>query len=252
MAELLRLNRYLAMAGVASRRQCDALIRQGRVVVNGEVVTELGTRVVPDQDEVTLDGRSVACPDEVWTLVLNKPRNVLVAARDTRGRATVMDLLGDAPGRVFPVGRLDYRSEGLLLFTNDGDLAYRLAHPRYKVEKVYDVEVDGRVAPGVADSLRRGVLLDDGPTQPARVRVLAKGQGRTRLAIALREGRKRQVRRMLGLFGLEVVRLVRVQFGSLELGELEPGTWRMLEPAEVAALREAAGLGAPAPEEDGA
>jgi pseudouridine synthase len=163
-----------------------------------------------------------------------------------------MDLLGEVPGRVFPVGRLDYRSEGLLLFTNDGDLAYRLAHPRYKVEKVYDVEVDGRVAPAVTDSLRRGVLLDDGPTQPARVRVVAKGQGRTRLEIALREGRKRQVRRMLGLFGLEVVRLVRVRFGSLELGELASGAWRMLEPAEVAALREAAGLAAPGPEEDGA
>jgi pseudouridine synthase len=241
--ESLRLNRYLATAGVASRRQCDELIRQGRIAVNGILIEELGTRVHPDDDEVVLDGMRVHMPRDQWTLVLHKPREFLVAASDARGRKTVMDLLAEAPGRVFPVGRLDYRSEGLLLFTNDGDLAYRLAHPRFKVEKVYQVEFDGRPTEDALESLRRGVMLEDGMTQPARVQVLRHRKGRTLLEIELREGRKRQVRRMLAAFGFDVVRLRRVRFGPLELGTLDPGKWRPLAPDEVAALRDAVGLG---------
>jgi pseudouridine synthase len=153
-----------------------------------------------------------------------------------------MDLLQDSPGRVFPVGRLDYRSEGLLLFTNDGELAYRLAHPRFKVEKLYRVEVEGSVAPGVLRALRRGVVLEDGPTQPAQVRIVSREGKRTTLEFGLREGRKRQVRRMLALFGFPVERLVRTRFGPLELGTLAEGAWRVLEPREVRELRRAAGL----------
>jgi 23S rRNA pseudouridine2605 synthase len=242
VSESIRLNRFLAGAGVASRRQCDVLIREGRISVNGALITELGTRVTPGRDRVELDGARVDADDGERTLVMHKPKDVLVAARDPRGRRTVMDLLQDSPGRVFPVGRLDYRSEGLLLFTNDGELAYRLAHPRFKVEKLYRVEVEGSVAPGVLRALRRGVVREDGPTQPAQVRIVSREGKRTTLEFGLREGRKRQVRRMLALFGFPVERLVRTRFGPLELGTLAEGAWRVLEPREVRELRRAAGL----------
>lgn len=242
MAETLRLNRFLAAAGVASRRRCDDLIRQGRILVNGSRVEQLGTRVDPGADEVLLDGARVELPDSQATLVLNKPREVLVASGDPRGRRTVMDLLEECPVRVFPVGRLDYRSEGLLLFTNDGELAYRLAHPRFKVEKQYDVLVEGFVTPEVIEKLAAGVTLDDGPTQPAHVRFVSKGKGRSRVEVRLREGRKRQIRRMFALFGHSVVRLRRVRFGPIDLDELEAGKWRSLDASEIHALRLAAGL----------
>jgi pseudouridine synthase len=228
---------------VASRRQCDVLIREGHVTVNGAVITELGTRVNPLIDRVHLDGAPLELPEGEWSLVLHKPKHVLVAARDHRGRKTVMDLLQDFPGRVFPVGRLDYRSEGLLLFTNDGELAYRLAHPRFKVEKLYHVEIEGSVAPGVLRALRRGVVLEDGPTLPAHVRIVSREGKRTVLEFGLREGRKRQVRRMLALFGFPVERLVRTRFGPLALGTLAEGAWRVLDAREVRELRRAAGLG---------
>jgi 23S rRNA pseudouridine2605 synthase len=238
----LRLNRFLASAGVASRRRCDDLIRAGRVTVNGHLVTELGTRVEPERDEVALDGKPLILPAKRRTLLLNKPPEVLVAARDMRGRRTVMDIVASFPERVFPIGRLDYRSEGVLLFTNDGDLAYRLAHPRYKVEKEYEVEVAGEVAPEVLTELRSGVTLEDGPTQPARVALLRSSAARSVLMIALKEGRKRQVRRMLALFGLDVLRLIRVRFGPIALADLASGEWRLLEVNEELALLEAVGL----------
>jgi pseudouridine synthase len=240
--ESLRLNRYLATAGVASRRRCDELIRQGRVRVNGAPVEELGVQVDPARDTVVLDGDAVRLPDRRWILALHKPCEVLVAASDARGRRTVMDLMRGFPGRVFPVGRLDYRSEGLLLLTNDGELAHRLAHPRFKVAKLYRVDARGAVAPATVESLARGVTLDDGPTQPARVRIVSRGDGQTRLDIELREGRKRQVRRMLALFGHDVVRLVRIRFGPVELGDLPSGRWRELGGDEAARLRRAVGL----------
>jgi pseudouridine synthase len=215
------------------------------VAVNGSVVTELGTRVAPGQDQVTLDGQAVQHTTGERTLILHKPKNVLVAARDMRGRKTVMDLLGEEAGRVFPVGRLDYRSEGLLVFTNDGELAFRLAHPRFKVEKIYRVEVEGSISPGILDALRRGVLLEDGPTQPAQVRVISRVPGRTVVEFGLREGRKRQIRRMLALFGLPVERLVRTRFGPLSLGDLAEGNWRALLLPEIERLRQAAGMESP-------
>jgi pseudouridine synthase len=251
LSALIRLNRFLSSAGVASRRRCDEFIRDGRVAVNGNVVTELGTRVAPTSDCVTVDGRQVQIASGDRTLILHKPKNVLVAARDARGRKTVMDLLGEEAGRVFPVGRLDFRSEGLLVFTNDGELAFRLAHPRFKVEKIYRVDVEGSVAPSVVDALRRGVLLEDGPTQPAQVKVISRVPGNTVLEFVLREGRKRQIRRMLALFGLPVERLVRTHFGPLPLGELAPGAWRALLLPEIDLLRQAAGMG-PSSSLDGA
>jgi pseudouridine synthase len=242
MTGTLRLNRYLAAAGVGSRRQCDELIRAGRIRVNEIPTSELGTKIDPERDAVFVDGVRVEAARCARTIALHKPPEVLVAARDVRGRSTVMDLVSDAPGRVFPVGRLDYRSEGLLLLTNEGELAFRLAHPRYKVEKVYEVDVAGDVPPRVLEALRGGVVLEDGPTQPAHVVVLRRDADRTRLEIRLREGRKRQIRRMIALFGLTVIRLVRVRFGSVSLGGLPAGKWRELSEAEVAALRGAVGL----------
>jgi len=238
----IRLNRFLSSAGIASRRRCDEFIREGRVAVNGSIVTELGTRVAPGSDQVTFDGNRIQHTTTERILILHKPKNVLVAARDARGRKTVMDLLGEEAGRVFPVGRLDYRSEGLLVFTNDGELAFRLAHPRFKVEKIYRVEVEGSVSPTTLDALRRGVLLEDGPTQPAQVRVISRVSGRTVLEFGLREGRKRQIRRMLALFGLPVERLVRTHFGPLALDDLAEGEWRALLLPEIERLRQAAGM----------
>ena len=242
MAEPLRLNRFLAQAGVGSRRRCDELIRSGRILVNGVAPIGMGARVDPATDEVRLDGAPLRVATDLHTIALHKPLDVLVTARDARGRRTVLDLVTDAPGRLFPVGRLDYRSEGLLLLTNDGDLAFRLAHPRFKVDKLYRVDVSGPVPEGVVEQLAHGVTLDDGPTQPARVTVVARRTGGATLDVELREGRKRQVRRMLALFGLEVTRLVRVRFGPVALGTLPAGAWRELEAAEVRALRRATGL----------
>jgi pseudouridine synthase len=241
----IRLNRFLASAGIASRRRCDELIRQGRITVNDQVVTGLGTRVVPDTDRVALDGKIVHAAGDEETLILHKPMNVLVAAVDPRGRRTVMDFLGERASRVFPIGRLDYRSEGLLLFTNNGELAFRLTHPRFKVEKMYRVVVTGNVSPAVVQALRSGVVLEDGPTLPADVRVVSRGEGRTTLEMALREGRKRQIRRMLALFGIPVERLVRFRFGPIELRDLEEGAHRALLPEESARLHSAVGLTLP-------
>jgi pseudouridine synthase len=242
MTRSRRLNRFLAAAGIASRRRCDDLIREGRVSVNGAPVTELGVRIDPDADRVTLDGAPVRAEEGSRTLVLYKPREVLVASSDARGRRTVVDLLADVPVRVFPVGRLDYRSEGLLVLTNDGDLAYRLAHPHFKVAKLYHVEVEGKVSAAEVKALAAGVMLEDGPTQPARVTVLARRKRTTLLEIELREGRKRQIRRMLALFGHRVTRLLRVKFGPLEIGDLGVGCWRDVLPEEIEALRSAVDL----------
>jgi pseudouridine synthase len=243
--ESLRLNRFLAQAGVASRRRCDDLIRQGRVTINGRIVSELGLRVDPAADDVVVDGAKVSPATGRWTLALNKPRDVLVAAVDSRGRTTVTELLGEFAGRVFPVGRLDYRSEGLLLFTNDGELAYRLAHPRFKVEKLYRVEVTGLVSPSLIEAFRRGVVLEDGRTQPASLVIVSRGKERSVLQIELREGRKRQIRRMLARFDHEVVKLCRTRFGPIDLGELATGSLRELSLEEIERLRSAVGLSSP-------
>jgi pseudouridine synthase len=227
---------------VASRRRCDDLIHAGRVSVNGSLVTELGTRVDPSRDSVQLDGRPVAVGHRRVTVALHKPPGVLVSSRDARGRTTVMNLLPATGPRVFPVGRLDFKSEGLLLLTNDGELGFRLAHPRFKVEKLYHVEIEGNVPQDVIESLQRGVVLEEGPTQPAHVTILRRTKRRTLLAIELKEGRKRQIRRMLAAFGYAVLVLRRVRIGPIEIGALGPGSWRELSETELAKLRRAVGL----------
>ena len=225
----MRLNAYLARAGVASRRGADELIKAGRVTVNGEP-GQLNT-FVQSRDRVEVDGERVALQRLAYVL-LHKPAGVVTTARDPQGRPTVVGLVPAEP-RIVPVGRLDADTTGALLLTNDGPLAHRLAHPRYGVEKVYEAEVEGEPDDETLDALRNGIELDDGATAPARVRRL----GPNTIELALHEGRNRQVRRMLEAVGHPVARLHRSAYAGLTLEGLEPGRWRELEPSEVDALR---------------
>ena len=225
----MRLNAYLARAGVASRRKADDLIKAGRVLVNGEP-GQLNTFVLA-ADRVEVDGREVG-KQRLAHLLLHKPGGVVTTARDPQGRPTVVQLVPAEP-RVVPVGRLDADTTGALLLTNDGALAHRLAHPRYGVEKVYEVEVRGEPSDDVLRRLAEGVELDDGLTAPARARRL----GRHRLELTLHEGRNRQVKRMLETLGHRVTRLHRSGYAGLTLDGLEPGAWRELAPGEVERLR---------------
>jgi len=235
-----RLQKVLARAGVGSRRTNEMLIAEGRVTVNGEVAV-LGRRVDPGRDRVALDGVPVVVDATVVHWVLNKPAGYVTTAHDTHGRPTVLDLVPGEP-RVFPVGRLDLETEGLLLLTNDGDLAQLLTHPRHGVEKEYFVEVEGKPSPAALRRLREGVELDDGPTLPARARIVQESPAltTTALTIVVKEGRKRMVRRMCATVGHPVVRLARTRIGPLRDPRLAPGTWRALATEEVRALYAAA------------
>jgi 23S rRNA pseudouridine2605 synthase len=232
-----RLQKVLARVGLGSRRACEELIADGRVTVNGERAV-LGRRVDPAVDRVELDGVALALAPGLVHYVLNKPAGVLTTADDPQGRPTVVGLVPSEP-RVFPVGRLDADSEGLLIMTNDGDLAHRLTHPSFGVEKEYLAEVEGVPTPGALRTLRQGVELEDGMTAPATVGVVAPGV----LRIVIHEGRNRQVRRMTEGVGHPVLRLVRTRIGPLSDGSLAPGEWRPLSPAEVRDLASAAGPG---------
>jgi 23S rRNA pseudouridine2605 synthase len=234
----VRLNAFLARAGVGSRRRADALIREGRVRVNGER-GELHT-VVGRHDVVDVDGVRVE-PQPLAYVLLHKPPGTVTTARDPHGRRTVVDLVPSEP-RVVPVGRLDVDTTGALLLTNDGDLAHRLAHPRYGVPKVYEAEVEGMPTAGELALLRGGVELEDGVTAPAEVRVVGRSAESSRLELTLHEGRKHQVKRMLEAVGHPVRRLHRVRYAGLDLGGLEPGRWRKLGKDEIAALRADVGL----------
>jgi 23S rRNA pseudouridine2605 synthase len=231
-----RLQKVLARSGLGSRRACEELIAEGRVTVNGEIA-RLGRRVDSGRDVVEVDGVLVAVAEGLVHYLLNKPRGVVTTADDPQGRPTVIGLVPSEP-RVYPVGRLDVDTEGLLLLTNDGELAHRLAHPSFGVEKEYVAEVQGRPAPGVLRSLRQGVVLDDGRTAPAKVSLLQPGV----LRIAIHEGRNRQVRRMCEAVGHPVVRLVRSRIGPIVDHQLSPGKWRPLRADEVRSLAAAVAL----------
>lgn len=230
----MRLNAYLARAGVASRRRADELIKAGRVRVNGRP-GQLNTFVGRD-DVVEVDGRPVRAQRLAYVL-LNKPARVLTTARDPRGRATVVGLVRH-PARVVPVGRLDADTTGALLLTNDGELAHRLAHPRYQVDKVYEAEVEGEPTDAALRRLEEGVELEDGRTAPARARRL----GPSLVELTLHEGRKHQVKRMCAAVGHPVRRLHRRRYAGLDVDGLAPGEWRELRPEEVAALARLVGL----------
>jgi 23S rRNA pseudouridine2605 synthase len=231
-----RLQKVLARAGFGSRRACEELIAAGRVSVNGEPAG-LGRRVDPGTDRIEVDGVPVPVRPGLVYYLLNKPRGVVTTAHDPQGRRTVLDLVPAEP-RVFPVGRLDYDTEGLLLLTNDGDLAHCLAHPSRGVEKTYLAEVAGAPGRAVLRRLREGVDLEDGRTAPARVRLAQATGGGAALEIVVHEGRNRQVRRMCEAVGHPVRRLVRTRLGPLADRDLSPGRWRELRAAEVRALYE--------------
>jgi len=233
----VRLHKLLAEAGVASRRAAERLIVEGRVHVNGVPVVELGAHADPAQDRIEVDGRPLPRAGPKRYVLLHKPRGYLTTREDPRGRPRVFDLLPELGVRFHSVGRLDYDAEGLLLLTNDGDLTFRLTHPRHGVRRVYQVLVSGRLGPDTLPALQRGVVLDDGPARVDRARVLGDAPaGRHWVELQLSEGRYREVKRLCRAVGLLVERLRRVSFGSLELGDLAEGQWRELGAAEVARL----------------
>ncbi len=239
---MIRLQKYLADAGVASRRASEELITAGRVNVNGEK-SQLGMSVEPGKDVVLLDGKPVEQKEAIYTIVLYKPKGVVSTSEDPQGRNTVQEYVKDIPARLYNVGRLDINTEGLLLMTNDGELAYRMTHPKFSVEKTYYAICDGRLTASEIASLVSGVQLEDGMTAPARVeRVRPTKTGDTTFLITIHEGRNRQIRRMLEAVGHRTLRLKRERFGPIVLGDLKPGETRQLSQNELNALREALGL----------
>jgi pseudouridine synthase len=234
----IRLNKFLSLAGVASRREGDRLITEGRVQVNKQIVNELGHKIDDETDIVYVDGKRVRPPEKQVYLILNKPSGYLVTLKDPFGRRTIRDLLPASLGRVFPVGRLDLDTQGLLLLTTDGELAYRLSHPRFRVKKAYVAKVHGAPTLEALSKLERGVYLEGKRTAPAKVVLLAQGPKSSVLRIELHEGRKREVRNMCQAVGYNVLELKRVGFAGLELKKMKPGEWRHLEPRELRKLRE--------------
>jgi 23S rRNA pseudouridine2605 synthase len=235
----VRLSKYLADAGIASRRKSEKLISDGRVKVNGEIVREQGRLINPDLDMVEIDGTKVQAQDKIY-LMLNKPAGYLSSTFDPQGRPTVMELLKGIKGRLYPVGRLDLDTRGLLLLSNDGDFTNLIIHPRYHIEKKYQAQVEGLITPEAVETLTRGVHLEDGPTAPARVKVLKCERGSTLIEIVIHEGRKRQVKRMLAAVGFPVISLSRIALAFLTLEDLPEGQYRPLQPDEVDGLRELA------------
>lgn len=232
-----RLQRYMARSGVASRRASERIIEEGRVRVNGKRVTRLGTVVDPKRDTVTVDGRTIRPAERFVYVLLNKPAGYVTTVKDPRGRPTVMQLVHDVEKRIYPVGRLDAPSEGLLLLTNDGDLAHRLLHPSHEVSKCYRATVRGQIDRTALRTLADGVCLPDGVTAPARVRLLRHSARNSLIELTLHEGRNRQVRRMCAAVGHPVIYLERVAFGPIKLGRLARGQYRLLSQSEIAALR---------------
>ncbi len=234
---LERLQKILSQAGIASRREAERIITDGRVAVNGVVVTELGTKADAAKDRITVDGKPIKIESHKLYVLLYKPVGYMTTMKDPEGRPIVTDLLKGIRERVYPVGRLDYNTEGLLLLTNDGDLANKLAHPSHEVDKGYLVRVRGQVTPAQLKHLAVGVDLEDGRTAPAQVSMVRESENNSWISITIHEGRYRQVRRMCEAVGLNVVRLKRSRYGFLEIGELKPGEYRLLSPAEVERLK---------------
>lgn len=226
---LVRLQKYMAECGVGARRKCESLIAEGRVFVDGVPVTDMGVKIDPSVSTVTLDETPLSVPDKQY-IALNKPVGYITGANGQFGRKTVLDLV-EADTRLFPVGRLDYNTSGMLFLTNDGDFAYKLTHPKHRIEKTYLAELDGTPTETDLNALRNGVVLEDGPCAPCKV-VFA-DKSRRSLLITITEGRNRQVRRMCAVVGHDVICLKRLSIGGVSLGELKPGEYRRLTPGEV-------------------
>jgi 23S rRNA pseudouridine2605 synthase len=238
----MRLNKFLAKAGIASRRAADLLLTQGRIAVNSKIVTALGSVVDEKADEVTFDGKPVRLPGEFVYVLLNKPVGYLATCKDNFKRPIVLDLVKEYRKLVRPVGRLDLDSSGLLLLTDDGQLAFRLTHPRYKIDKKYFVECEGLIPDEEIEKLRKGIELDDGMTWPAEVELISRTEKSSGLYITIHEGRKRQIRRMCRIIGHSVITLRRVEYGGIKLGGLKAGAYRPLKREEVEMLKSSVGL----------
>ena len=233
-----RINRILSEAGIASRRKADELISSGRVMLNGRQLTELGAKAEWGKDSIKLDGREIPGPEEKVYLILNKPFGYVCTLNDPQGRPIVTDLLKEIPQRIYPVGRLDFDSMGLLLLTNDGDFSFQLTHPRYHVPRTYKVTVNGIVTDKDINSIKNGVELEDGFINASSAAVIGRQGEKSLIRLTIAQGRNRVVRRMMDSLGYSVVHLVRIGFGTLELGDLKVGKYRNLEPEELNALME--------------
>lgn len=240
MMTKIRLQKHLAECGIASRRKCELLIEAGKVRVN-DTVALLGQQITPGVDRVEVNGKAVVYDEKIY-LILNKPAHVITTAKDTHGRKTVMQFLQGIDTRVFPVGRLDADVEGALLFTNDGDLAFRLLHPSFKINKVYMAWVRGHVKAETLQHFKQGIRLEEGMTAPAEADVLKKGTNSTLLRLVLYEGKKREVKRMCAAVGHPIKKLHRVSFADIQLKGLRPGEWRRLSTTEVQQLFQSVGL----------
>ncbi|SHJ60748.1 ribosomal large subunit pseudouridine synthase B [Thermoclostridium caenicola] len=236
MSEKMRLQKYLAKCGIASRRHAEQMIRDGRVRVNGHTVTEMGV-TVSEHDLVEFDGKPVVPEEKPVYIMLNKPRGYVTTVSDPQGRKTVMDLVDDVPERVYPVGRLDYDTTGLLILTNDGDFAYHSTHPGHEVNKTYLAEVEGIPSENALKKLREGILLDGRPTSPAKVELVEQKKHSAVLRITIHEGRNRQVKRMCEAVGHPVKKLKRIAIGNLTLGDLKPGQWRYLSASDIRKIK---------------
>ena len=237
-----RLNKIIAMAGIVSRRRADELISSGLVAVNGRVERSLGSKAFWGVDSITIDGQAIPDPPKRVYLMLNKPFGYVSTLRDPEGRPIVRDLIKDIKERLYPVGRLDFDSQGLLILTNDGQLSYRLMHPRYHMPRTYKATLEGGISDATVERLTKGITLEDGPTSPAHVEVLQRGQRKSVIRITIFEGRSREVRRMFDAVGHTALKLIRIGYGSLHLGDLKVGKYRHLKNSEVKTLRSSVGL----------
>jgi len=233
----MRINKFLASAGFGSRRKCESLVREGKVLCNGEIVTDLGFSVDEKKDKVTVDGKPAVVASEFTYVMLHKPKGVITSMSDEHGRKTVSDIMPEEYKNLKPVGRLDYDSEGLLLMTNDGDLAYVLTHPSHEITKTYVVRVEGDVKESQLAVMRAGVVIDGVRLSKCKVKILEKVKDDTKLEVVINEGRNRQVRKMFDAVGLNVVFLKRTKIGDLRLGGLTRGAYRLLNEQEIVYLK---------------
>ncbi|MCD8391121.1 MAG: rRNA pseudouridine synthase [Firmicutes bacterium] len=234
MGEIVRLQKYIAMSGTASRRAAEKLIADGCVKVNGSVIREQGVKVEIGADTVEVNGKTLKIKNKKYYIMLNKPVGYVSTVKDQFDRPTVLDLVkGEISARIFPVGRLDYDTEGLLLLTNDGDFTYRVTHPKFRMDKTYIALIKGGINAAGLARLRKGVKIDDFTTSPAEVEILDVSAGRTTVKITIHEGKNRQVRKMFEAVGCEVIGLQRIKIGSVELGNLPAGRWRYLTEHEI-------------------
>ncbi len=233
MKDTIRLQKYLAGCGVASRRKAEEIIAEGRVTVDGEIVTAMGTQVDPTRQEILLDGKAVRANDDFLYVLLNKPQGYVTTLSDPQGRPIVTSLLSGITARLFPVGRLDLDTEGALILTNDGELAQKIQHPSHEVTKTYEAQVMGRPSDKMLQQLERGILLEGKKTAPAKLILFARKSGTSSIRITIHEGRKRQVRKMFQAIGHPVIHLKRIAYGTLFLEGLSTGKYRLLTPEDL-------------------